>query len=49
MDLGAPPGSRPQDYYTLRMGEVFGWLPDDLEGLTLQMIHEAYIYSQGDE
>ena len=49
MDLGAPPGERPQSYWTLRMAEVFGWMPDALEQLTLSQIHEAYMYSQGDD
>jgi hypothetical protein len=32
------------------MAEMFGWMPDDLEKLTLSEIHAAHLYSiSGDE
>lgn len=49
MDLGGPPGARPQTYWTFRMAEILHWKPDDLEDLTLKQIHEGFIYAHGEE
>lgn len=48
MDLGLL-GERPESYWSPRLAEVCHLRPADVGDLTLGQLHEAYLYSKGDD